>query len=80
MINDRKNQTLDAREEKYDLLSGLLSATQGEFDGESQLTDSEVLGELKPALARHEQNSHQVPKGTRLFSCWPVCSFIGAQI
>lgn len=51
MINDRKKQKLDGGEEKYDLLSGLLSATQGELDGESQLTDSEVLGESNPALS-----------------------------
>ncbi len=63
MINDRKNQASDTKEEKYDLLSGLLSATQEELDGESQLTDSEVLGELEAILARYERNSHSGTKG-----------------
>lgn len=43
IISDRKNHS--GNEKKYDLLSGLLDASEGEFDGDGKLTDSEVLGE-----------------------------------
>jgi len=51
MVEARRNA--DKVEERYDLFSGLLDATQGGLDGEAALTDEELIGGIytSPSLS-----------------------------
>lgn len=48
MVNARRNS--EKKEERYDLFSSLLDASEEESDSQSKLTDRELLGE--PAVLR----------------------------
>ncbi|CAL1699322.1 unnamed protein product [Somion occarium] len=57
MINARRSS--EKKEERYDLFSSLLDASEGNFDGESKLTDRELLGNIFIFLiAGHETTAH----------------------
>jgi len=43
MVEERRNA--DKVEQHYDLFSGLLDAAQNETDGETAITDEELIGE-----------------------------------
>lgn len=45
MINSRRNA--DKKEERYDLFSSLLDASEDELDGQAKLTDRELLGKRR---------------------------------
>lgn len=57
MINSRRNA--DKKEERYDLFSSLLDASEDELDGQAKLTDRELLGNIFIfLLAGHETTAH----------------------
>lgn len=45
MIDTRRDS--ETKEERHDLLSNLLEASDSEGDGEAKLSDSELMGERK---------------------------------
>lgn len=45
MIDTRRNE--ETKEERHDLLSNLLEASDTEGEGEAKLSDSELMGERK---------------------------------
>ena len=46
MIRQRKEA--EKKEERYDLFSSLLDASEAGSDGQAKLTDQELLGEAQP--------------------------------
>ena len=54
MIRERRNS--EKKEERYDLFSSLLDASDDTSDGEVALTDSELVGSSKPSLTAEEQH------------------------
>ncbi|KAJ3484829.1 hypothetical protein NLI96_g5370 [Meripilus lineatus] len=62
MIRDRKNQTSDDVEPKYDLLNGLLDACEGDLSGDSKLTERELLGNIFVFLLAVQPEGNEVDK------------------
>ena len=52
MIDARRSS--EVKEANYDLLSGLIDASESNFDDNSELTDRELLGKLwRPIILQH---------------------------
>ena len=71
MVEARRNA--DKVEERYDLFSGLLDATQDRTDGESALTDEELIGGIytSPSLSSVGGCLICLPrKRVHISSCW----------
>ncbi|EKM52729.1 uncharacterized protein PHACADRAFT_261335 [Phanerochaete carnosa HHB-10118-sp] len=62
----------EEKEERYDLFSGLLDASEEEFDGEAKLTDRELLGNIFIfLLAGHETTAHTLCFTFGLLALYP---------
>lgn len=69
MVNGRRNA--EKKEERYDLFSSLLDASDTDSDGKMKLTDQELLGKR---FALYTANHANVVQGTSLYFCSRVCS------
>ena len=71
MVEARRNA--DKVEERYDLFSGLLDATQDGSDSEAVLTDEELIGGIYTPLSLSTVGGCLIclpRKRVHLFSCW----------
>ena len=56
MVAARRNG--EAKEERYDLFSGLLDAAEADLDGATAITEQELIGNCSLMHIAHEKSSH----------------------
>jgi len=69
MVEARRN--VDKGEQRYDLFSGLLDATQNELNSEATLSDEELIGGLSRSfIILVKLLTHPLRKHVYFSSCW----------
>jgi hypothetical protein len=69
MVNARRNA--ETKEERYDLFSGLLDASDDDLDGATAITEKELIGKCYLMHLAHEKRSHSQCQGIHLSSLSP---------